>query len=153
MTTTACRVLLQLLVDAGIVAFPANRTPTVWAAVTGPITTDLTPAVGFISFGAERQGQSQYTGEQNDFYRVQLLVRGMNYKSAGEYCQKIYDWLRKVGIPPERNGFGWKRVTVGAESFIITGVKPITAPMFLAKHAEDSTQLWVMNESFRLKAV
>lgn len=150
MIATPSRILLKLLQNGGIVG--GTVTSTVWQGFLGPLPAEPKKAVGFTDFGADQFGQIQRTHEQVRFWRVQIMVRSLDYNDGGKYANRIDEYLRKVGKPVSLGGVGNASVTVDAETFIVPYVKPYTALGYLAKDNETGTHLWVLNERFNVES-
>jgi hypothetical protein len=149
---TPSRILLKMLVDGGVVVSgSAGATTTKWATFLGPLPAMPKTAVGLTDFGADTMGQLQRTAEPVSFWRVQVMIRGLDYNAAGQMGNRIDTFLRRVGRQQSLGGLGEVGVVVDAETFVIPHVKPVTRLAYLSKNDEDSTHVWVMNERFSIR--
>lgn len=145
-------VLLQAMIDKGILVESIDQGPEGWVGVVGPLPPDGDRCIGMVDSGASIQGRIQRGGETIEHPKVQLLLRAENYAVAldkGKSIEKTF--LDKIGVPTTMTGgLGWLTVVVNGIAYTIIAAPPFSQLAYLGQDKDKRWSLFSINRHVEL---
>lgn len=123
MIAGAAEILLQLMIDRGILVESVNMMPGKWQGCVGPLPPDPDNILGFIDTPPWQQGRIQRTGERVEHPDLQIMIRAESYQIGLDKGKDIeYNFLDKIGVQPANgpSGLGVLYATVNGIQYTVT---------------------------------
>lgn len=148
MIAGAAEILLQLMIDRGILVESINNAPAKWQGAIGPLPPDPPNILGFIDTVPWQQGRIQRTGERIEHPELQIMLRSQNYQIGLDKGKDIsLNFLDKIGVRPEDDaqGLGVLRTTVNSIQYTVTAVFIKVALNYLGEEKDTRRCLFSIN--------